>query len=262
MGLLDGKKGLIYGIRNNRSIAWGCAKSLAREGAELAVTFLGEREDSDVRSLAAGLGDSVKVVQNCDLTNAEQVTALHETLEKELGQLDFVIHAVAFARRDDMINRFTETSAAGFALALNVSAFTLVTAARAAEPLMREGGSILTLTYLGGERVIPGYNVMGVAKAALESSVRYLASDLGAQKIRVNAISAGPVMTLSGRGIPGFSKLFKAVESVAPLGKATDIDEVGDTAAFLVSNWSRGITGETIYVDSGYHILGVLTELE
>lgn len=262
MGLLDGKKGLIYGIRNSRSIAWGCAQSLAREGAELAVTFLGDREEGDVRKLSAELGDSVKIIQNCDLTNPEQVSALHETIRAEFGRLDFVIHAVAFARKEDLSGRFMDTSSDGFNLALNISAHTLIVAAQAAEPLMTDGGSILTLTYLGGERVIPGYNVMGVAKAALESSVRYLASDLGPQKIRVNAISAGPVMTLSARGVANFSKLYKTVGEIAPLGKATDIEEVGDTAAFLCSTWSRGITGETIYVDSGYHIVGVLTELE
>ncbi|MCX6366426.1 MAG: enoyl-ACP reductase [Armatimonadetes bacterium] len=259
MGFLEGKKGLIYGVRNQRSIAWGCAQSLAREGAELALTFLGEREEQDVRKLSPELGDAVKLIQGCDLTQPDQVEALHTAIKESLGQLDFVIHAVAFAKKDDLSNPFVQTSADGFALAMNVSAYTLVAAARAAEPLMTEGGSILTLTYLGADRVIPNYNVMGVAKAALESSVRYLASELGPKKIRVNAISAGPVMTLSARGIAGFTGLYKAIADVAPLRKATDIDEVGDTAAFLCSNLSRGITGETLFVDSGYHIVGMIT---
>lgn len=259
MGFLEGKKGLIYGVRNQRSIAWGCAQSLAREGAELALTFLGEREEQDVKKLAPELGGAVKLIQGCDLTQPEQVEALHAAIKETLGQLDFVIHAVAFAKKEDLSNPFLQTSADGFALAMNVSAYTLVAAARAAVPLMTEGGSILTLTYLGAERVIPNYNVMGVAKAALESSVRYLASELGPQKIRVNAISAGPVMTLSARGIAGFTGLYKSIAEIAPLRKATDIDEVGDTAAFLCSNLSRGITGETLYVDSGYHIIGMLS---
>jgi enoyl-[acyl-carrier protein] reductase I len=259
MGFLEGKKGLIYGVRNQRSIAWGCAQSLAREGAELALTFLGEREEQDVRKLSPELGDAVKLIQGCDLTQPDQVEALHTAIKESLGQLDFVIHAVAFAKKDDLSNPFVQTSADGFALAMNVSAYTLVAAARAAEPLMTEGGSILTLTYLGADRVIPNYNVMGVAKAALESSVRYLASELGPKKIRVNAISAGPVMTLSARGIAGFTGLYKSIADVAPLRKATDIDEVGDTAAFLCSNLSRGITGETLFVDSGYHIVGMIT---
>ena len=259
MGFLEGKKGLIYGVRNQRSIAWGCAQSLAREGAELALTFLGEREEQDVRKLSPELGDAVKLIQGCDLTQPDQVEALHTAIKESLGQLDFVIHAVAFAKKDDLSNPFVQTSVDGFALAMNVSAYTLVAAARAAEPLMTEGGSILTLTYLGADRVIPNYNVMGVAKAALESSVRYLASELGPKKIRVNAISAGPVMTLSARGIAGFTGLYKSIADVAPLRKATDIDEVGDTAAFLCSNLSRGITGETLFVDSGYHIVGMIT---
>ncbi|MBB6052127.1 enoyl-ACP reductase FabI [Armatimonas rosea] len=262
MGFLEGKKGLIYGVRNQRSIAWGCAQSLAREGAELALTFLGEREEQDVKKLSPELGDAVKLIHGCDLTQPEQVESLHAAIKESLGQLDFVIHAVAFAKKEDLTNPFLETSVEGFGLALNVSAYTLVTAARAAEPLMTEGGSILTLTYIGADRVIPNYNVMGVAKAALESSVRYLAHELGPKKIRVNAISAGPVMTLSARGISGFTGMYKSVAEVAPLRKATDIDEVGDTAAFLCSHLSRGITGETLYVDSGYHILGMLTGME
>ena len=259
--LLAGKKGLIYGVRNERSIAWGCAQSLAREGASLALTFLGEREEKDVRKLAPTLpNDAVKVIAQCDLTNEEHIAALHQQLRADFGTLDFVVHAVAFAKKEDLSGRYVETSADGFALALNVSAYTFVAAARAAEPLMTNGGgALVTLSYIGGERVVPNYNVAGISKAALESSVRYLANDLGPQNIRVNAISAGPTMTLSARGITGFTDMYKVHGQVSPLRHSTTIDEVGDACAFLVSPWARGVTGEVLYVDSGYHILGFPT---
>jgi len=257
MGLLDGKRGIIYGVRNSKSLAWGCAQSLAREGAQLALTFLGEREEKDVRQLAPTLpGGEQVMIQGCDLTKDEQIAELHNLLTVEFGQLDFIIHAVAFAHREDLMGRYVDTSRNGYVQALDVSAYTLVAATKAAEALMTDGGSVITLSYLGSERVVPNYNVMGVAKAALEASVRYLANDLGPSKIRVNAISAGPTMTLSARGISGFSDMYKEASDKAPLRKNTTIDEVGDTAAFLVSDWSRGITGEVIYVDSGLHILG------
>jgi len=257
MGIFEGKQGVIYGVRNEKSLCWGCAQSLAREGARLALTFLGEREEKDVRKLAPTLpGGERTLIQGCDLTNEEQVAALQDTLANEFGRIDFVIHGAAFAHRDDLSGRFVDTSRAGFAQSLEVSAYTLTVAAKAAEPLMTQGGSILTLTYLGAERVVPNYNVMGVAKAALEASVRYLASDLGPEGIRVNAISAGPTMTLSARGITGFSDMHRESRERAPLRKNTTIDEVGDTAAFLLSHWARGITGEVIYVDNGLHILG------
>jgi len=257
MGILDGKRGIIYGVRNERSLCWGCAQSLAREGARLALTFLGEREEKDVRKLAPMLpGGDTAVIRGCDLTDDAQIEALQETLALEFGRIDFVIHGAAFASREDLSGRFVNTSRAGFAQALDVSAYTLTAAARAAEPLMTEGGSILTLTYLGSERVLPNYNVMGVAKAALEASVRYLANDLGPQGVRVNAISAGPTMTLSARGITGFTDMHREAKERAPLRKNTTIGEVGDAAAFLLSDWARGITGEVIYVDNGLHILG------
>ena len=257
MGILEGKQGIIYGVRNDRSLCWGCAQSLAREGARLALTFLGEREEKDVRKLAPTLpGGDRTVIQGCDLTDDAQIGALQETLTREFGRIDFVIHGAAFANREDLSGRFVNTSRAGFAQALDISAYTLTAAARAAEPLMTEGGSILTLTYLGSERVLPNYNVMGVAKAALEASVRYLASDLGPQGVRVNAISAGPTMTLSARGISGFTDMHREARDRAPLRKNTTIGEVGDAAAFLLSDWARGITGEVIYVDNGLHILG------
>jgi enoyl-[acyl-carrier protein] reductase I len=256
MGLLEGKKGLIYGLRNERSAAWGCAQSLAREGATFALTYYGEREEKDVRRLAGTLGEGVvPLVYPCDLTKPEQVTALHEELEKTLGKLDFVLHSVAFAK--GLNGRYVDVSYPDFEISLLSSCYTFVTAAKAAEPLLNPGASLVTLTYIGGERVIPNYNTAGVAKAALESSVRYIANDLGPQGIRVNAISAGPMMTLSARGIAGFVDTYKFVGETAPLRRGTDISEVGDTCAFLVSDWARGITGHILYVDSGYHILGL-----
>lgn len=256
MGLLEGKQGIIYGIRNERSLAWGCAQSLVREGARLALNFMGEREEKDVRKLAASLSSGKDIlVQKCDLSKDEEIETFHSLLSSEFGRIDFVIHAVAFAHRDDLAGRFVDTSRSGFNQALEVSAFTLNAVARAAEPLMTSGGSIITLSYLGAVRVVPNYNVMGVAKAALEASVRYLANDLGPGGIRVNAISAGPAMTLSARGISGFSEMYKQVAQHAPLRKNTTSDEVGDVAAFLVSDWSRSITGDIIYVDNGLHIM-------
>lgn len=258
MGLLAGKKGIIYGLRNERSAAWGIAKSLAREGATFALTFLGEREEKDVRKLAPQLGEgAVPLIAPCDLTNPEQVSALHEQLKETFGTLDFIIHSVAFAKGLD--GRLVDVSQPDFAISLQVSCYTLVTAVKAAESLLTEGSSIVTLTYLGGEKVIPNYNTAGIAKAALESTVRYLANDLGPQGIRVNAISAGPMMTLSARGIKGFVDMYKFSGEVSPLRHSTTTDEVGDTTAFLVSPWSRGITGHVLYVDSGYHILGMPT---
>lgn len=257
MGLLDGKKGLVYGVRNDRSMAWGCAKSLAREGAELVLTYLGEREEKEVRALAPRLGDAVKLIAPCDLTKADQVEALHAQIAETFGSIDFMVHAVAFAKKEELSGRYADTSPEGFALALDVSAYTMVTAARAAAALMPDGGAMVTMTYLGSERVVPNYNVMGVAKAALEASVRYLANDLGPQKIRVNALSPGMTLTASALGIAGFRDMYRRIPETAPLRKATDPDEVGDACTFLVSPWSRGITGEVIYVDSGCHILGL-----
>ena len=257
MGLLDGKTGIIYGVRNERSIAWGCAKSLAREGAKLALTFLGEREEKEVRKLAATLGDGVvPLIAPCDLTNPEQVAAVQTALgETFAGKIDFVVHAVAFAK--GLSGRFVDVSSDDFDVSLNVSAYTLVTATKAAEPLMTGGGSVITLTFLGGERVFPNYNTAGIGKAALESCVRYLAADLGAGKIRVNAISAGPVKTLAAKGITGFGDMYRFAKDSTPLPQSTTIDEVGDTCAFLVSDWSRGTTGEVLFVDHGYHLLGM-----
>jgi len=257
--LLEGKKGLIYGVRNDRSIGWGCAKSLAREGAQLAFSVFGDREEKDMNKLAPSLPENaVKLIAQCDLNRDDQIAALQERVAEVFdGTLDFVIHSVAFAK--GLSGRYVDVSADDWLISLQSSAYTLVTAARAAEPLMTEGGSITTLTYIGGERVIPNYNSAGIGKAALESSVRYLAADLGPKNIRVNALSAGPTMTLSARGISGFGDMYKQHAQISPLRHSTTPDEVGDACAFLTSHWARGITGEVIYVDSGYHILGFPT---
>ena len=254
--LLQDKVALIYGVRNERSLAWGCARSMAREGAKLVLAYLGEREEKDVRKLASSLDGASVLVHPCDLTDDTAIAALHSYIEAEAGRLDVMLHAVAFAKKEDLAGRFVDTSREGFAMALDVSVYTFVAAARAAAALMKDGGSMLTLSYLGGDRVVPNYNVMGVAKAALESSVRYLASDLGPQNIRVNAVSAGPTMTLSARGIAGFTDLYRDVPTSAPLRHNTVIDEVGDMCAFLASDLARGTTGEVVFVDSGMHILG------
>jgi enoyl-[acyl-carrier protein] reductase I len=256
MGLLDGKKGLIYGVRNERSIGWGCARSCAREGATLALTFYGEREEKDVRKLAPTLGENAApLLAPCDLTEPEQIAALHERIGAEFGGLDFVVHSVAFAR--GLSGRHVDNTADDYLLSIHSSAYTLVAAARAAEPLMKNGGgSIVTISFLGGERVVPNYNTAGISKAALESSMKYLASDLGPQNIRVNAISAGPVQTLSARGIAGFGDMYRVHREVAPLRHNTTPDEIGDACAFLVSPLARGITGDVIFVDGGYHVLG------
>jgi len=254
----SGKRGLVLGVANRRSIAWGIAKRLAEEGAELAFTFQGERLEKGVRELA----DSVNspLVAECDVRSDEEVERLfREVGERFDGGLDLLVHSVAFAAAEDLEGRFVDTPRDRFWLALDVSAYSLVSCARAAEPLMaaRGGGSILTMTYLGGERAVPHYNVMGVAKAALDASVRYLAWDLGAKNIRVNAVSAGPVRTLAARSIAGFPTMEAIVEERSPLHRRIDADDVGAAAAYLLSDDARNVTGTTLYVDSGYHSMGM-----
>jgi enoyl-[acyl-carrier protein] reductase I len=253
--LLEGKRGLILGVANKRSIAWGIAQSVSREGARLALTYQGERLKENVLELAATLKDPV--ILPCDVTRDEDLQALAQGVQKELGGLDFVVHAVAFALREELDGEFLNTSREGYRIAQDVSSFSLTALAKAVAPLMTNGGSIVTLTYLGGERVVPHYNVMGVAKAALEMSVRYLASDLGPKGIRVNAISAGPIKTLAAAGVHGLSKMLEYHRTHAPLRRNTDQDEVGDTGLFLISPLSRGITGEVIHVDGGFHVMGM-----
>jgi enoyl-[acyl-carrier protein] reductase I len=254
--LLEGKTGLIMGIANKRSIGWGIANSVNSAGARLVLTHQNERLGENVRELAPLLNNPI--VLPCDVASDEQIQALMDRIREEAGHLDFLVHALAYAPRDALSGMYAETKRADFAVALDVSAYSLAAISRAALPLMQDRqASIVTLTYFGSERVIQNYNVMGVAKAALEASVRYLANDLGPHGIRVNAISAGPIKTLASSAVSGISNMIKLHAERAPLRKQVGIDEVGDTALFLVSSLSRGISGEVIYVDGGYHILGV-----
>lgn len=254
-GLLEGKKGLILGVANKRSIAWGVAQSCANQGAELAFTFQGERLEENVRELAGTLKGSL--VMPCDVMKESELDAAFGKIKQEWGGLDFVAHCIAYAQADDLKGEYLKTKKDGFDMSMGVSAYSLTAVCQKAAPLLeaRGGGSIVTLTYLGGDRVSPEYNVMGVAKAALQSSVRYLSYDLGPKNIRVNAISAGPVQTLAARGISGFMDMYKIAREKAPLRRNTTPEEVGDTALFLVSNLGRGITGQTIFVDNGLSIL-------
>ena len=258
--LLQGKTGLILGIANKRSLAWGIAQAVAREGARLAVTFQGERLEENVRGLAAGL--EKPVILPCDVSRDEDLDALADSVKRELGGIDFVVHAVAYALREELDGEFLNTSREGYRIAQEISSYSFTALARRAAPLMEgRAGSLVTLSYLGGERVVPHYNVMGVAKAALEMSVRYLAADLGPRGIRVNAISAGPIKTLAASGVHGLSKMLEYHRTHAPLRKNTEQEEVGDAALFLVSRLSRGITGEVLHVDGGYHVMGMAADL-
>ena len=258
--LLQGKKGLIIGVANKHSIAWAIAQSAVREGARLAFNYQNERLKGNVEELVKTI-DGAKAYQ-CDVGNDEEIAAMMAGVEADLGKLDFLVHSVAYAPREDLMGEFINTTRQGFLTAMDVSAYSLIALARVALPLMKDGGSIIALSYLGAERVVPHYKVMGVAKAALESAVRYLANDLGPRGVRVNAISAGPIRTLAARGVPGITKGVAHHREVAPLRKATEQAEVGDTALFLLSSLGRGITGEVIYVDGGYHILGTLASME
>jgi len=259
--LLEGKVGLVLGIANKRSIAWGIAQAVSREGARLAVTYQGERLEENVRELAAGLRDPV--ILPCDVSRDEDIDALVGSVKKEVGGLDFLVHAVAYALREELDGEFLNTSREGYRVAQDISSYSLTALARRASPLMEgRGGAIVTLTYLGGERVVPHYNVMGVAKAALDMSLRYLAADLGPRGIRVNAISAGPIKTLAASGVHGISRMLEYHRTHAPLRKNTEQEEVGDAALFLVSPLSRGITGEVIHVDGGFHVMGMSAEVQ
>jgi enoyl-[acyl-carrier protein] reductase I len=255
-GILEGKSALIFGVANRRSIAWGIAQALAAEGAKLAFTYQGERIEAGVRELAGSLGSSL--VLPCDVTNDGDLDAVFEAVGNEVGGLDILVHAVAFAAREDLEGRFTDTKRANFAMALDISAYSLTAMVQRAEPLMEKngGGSVVTMTYLGGERAVQNYNVMGVAKAALDASMRYLAMDLGVKNIRVNAISAGPIRTLAARSISGFTVMEEHYEKRSPMRRNVDANEVGQTALFLCSPMSSGITGEIIHVDAGYHSIG------
>ena len=254
-GILSGKRGLVMGVANNRSIAWGIARAAREAGAELAFTYQGEALERRVRPLAAELGAAV--VGHCDVTDGASIDAVFAEVDKLWGGLDFVVHCIAFSDKDELTGRYIDTTEGNFTKSLLISCYSFTAVAQRAEKLMKDGGSMLTLTYYGAEKWMPHYNVMGVAKAALEASVRYLAADLGEKNIRVNAISAGPIKTLAASGIGDFRYILKWNEYNAPLRRTVTIEEVGETAAFLVSPMSRGITGEILHVDAGYHVVGM-----
>jgi enoyl-[acyl-carrier protein] reductase I len=253
--LMAGKKGLIMGVANDRSIAWGIAKAAHAQGAELAFTYQGEALKKRVEPLAESLGSNM-VIQ-CDVTDLGSVDSLFETLKEKWGKLDFVLHAIAYSDKDELKGRYVDTSPENFSQSMMISCYSFTAISQRAAPLMTDGGSLLTLTYLGGERVVPHYNVMGVAKAALEASVRYLAEDLGSDGIRVNALSAGPMKTLASSGIGDFRYILKWNEFNSPLRRNVTLDDVGGAGLYLMSDLSRGVTGETHHVDCGYHIVGM-----
>jgi enoyl-[acyl-carrier protein] reductase I len=254
-GILAGKRGLIMGVANNRSIAWGIAKAARSHGAELALTYQGDALKKRVEPLAAELGGIV--VGHCDVTDPATIDAVFDKVRESWGTLDFVVHAIAFSDKDELTGRYVETSEENFTKSLLISCYSFTAVAQRAEKLMTNGGSLLTLTYYGAEKWMPHYNVMGVAKAALEASVRYLAADLGPQNIRVNAISAGPIKTLAASGIGDFRYILKWNEYNSPLRRTVTIEEVGETAAYFVSDMARGVTGEIFHVDAGYHVVGM-----
>lgn len=248
---MEGKKGVIFGVSNTHGIAYGIAKQLFEAGADIAFTYAGDTMEKRVRPIAEEM--NAKIIMNCDVTKEDEVKAVFAECEKVYGKIDFVVHAVAFANREDLMGEFINTSREGWDLALGVSSYSLISLARNARPIFNEGGSMLALTYLGGEKVVANYNVMGVAKAALESSARYLAEDLGAQGVRVNCISAGAVKTLAASGIGGFGKMLKAGAIKAPLKRNVTLEDVGKTGLYLLSDLSSGVTGEIIHVDCGCH---------
>lgn len=255
MNLLDGKKALVFGVANNRSIAWAIAQTLQEQGAEIGLSYGIPQLEKRVFPLAEQLG--ISFVEKCDVSSDEEIESVFAKARDHFGKLDILIHSVAYAPREELTGRFVDTSREGFRIAMDISTYSLVALTRAAVPLMTDGGSVLCMTYYGAEKVVPHYNVMGVAKAALEASMRYLAADLGRQNIRVNAISAGPIKTLSAAGVSGFRKMLGYVGERAPLRRNIDQKEVGQTALWLCSDLSSGVTGEVIFVDAGYHILGM-----
>ena len=257
MGLLDGRNALVFGVANDHSIAWGIAKALHAEGASVGFSSIESLIERRVRPLAESIGSTF--IEPCDVQSDEDIERVFARWGETTDHLDILVHALAFAKREDLDGGFVDTSRDGFALAMDVSAYSLVALARGARPYLRPGSSVLTLTYYGAEKVVSNYNVMGVAKAALEASVRYLAADLGPDGIRVNAISAGPIRTLAAAGIAGFKKMYSAFDDVAPLRTNISIEDVGKTAVYLGSDLSSAVTGEVIYVDGGFNIVGVPT---
>ena len=255
--LMKGKRGLVMGVANQRSIAWGIAQACADAGAELAFTYQGEALERRVMPLAESVGTKADLVMPCDVTDDTSLNGVFDKLKSAWGALDFVVHAIAFADKDELTGRYVDTSAGNFQTSLNISCYSFTAICNRAEKLMEKGGSLLTLSYYGAEKVIPHYNVMGVAKAALEASVRYLAADLGVKNIRVNSISAGPIKTLAAAGIAGLRMMLKWNEDNAPLRKNITIDEVGKAALYLLSDLSTGVTGENHHVDAGYNAIGM-----
>ena len=256
--LMAGKRGIIFGVANNRSIAWGITKAVVGQGAEIALTYQGEALKKRVEPLAEQVG--AKLVLPCDVTDTASMDAVFAAVEKEWGSLDFIVHAVAFSDKDQLDGRYVDTTEDNFAKTMNVSCYSLTAMAKRAEPLMKNGGSIVTLTYYGAEKVMPHYNVMGVAKAALETSVQYLAADLGKNNIRVNAISAGPIKTLAASGISDFRYILKWNEYNSPLRRTVTIEDVGGGGLYLLSDLSAGVTGEVLHIDAGYHVVGMKNE--
>jgi enoyl-[acyl-carrier protein] reductase I len=253
--LMKGKRGIIMGVANDKSLAWGIAQYLAAQGAELAFSFQGDALEKRVRPLADSLGS--KLILPCDVSSEESMDTVFQTVEKEWGGLDFLVHAIGFSDKNELRGKYVDTSPANFALTMNISCYSFTALAKRAYPLMKNGGSLLTLTYYGAEKVMPHYNVMGVAKAALEASVGYLAADLGRDNIRVNAISAGPVKTLAASGIGDFRYILKWNELNSPLQRNTTLEDVGGAALYLLSELGQGTTGEVLHVDSGYHVVGM-----
>jgi enoyl-[acyl-carrier protein] reductase I len=255
MGLLDGKVALIFGVANKNSIAWGIAQKFHEQGATIALSYGGEQLKKRVIPLAKQI--DCDFTRQCDVTDDEQMDVVFADVKERFGKIDILVHAVAYAKREDMGGRFVDVSRDGFKLALDISAFSLIAMAKRAEPLMTDGGSIMSLSYYAAEKVMPRYNAMSVAKAALETITMYLANDLGPHGIRVNAISAGPIKTLAAAGVPGFKTMYKYAEQVAPLRKMVTQEDVGDTALYLASHLSRTVTGEILHVDAGFNILGL-----
>lgn len=254
-GLMAGKRGLILGVANNRSIAWAIAKACAAQGAEIALTYQGDAFKKRVEPLAAEIG--AHLAGHCDVTDMASLDAVFDDIARKWGKIDFLVHAIAFSDKEELDGRYIETSRDNFLRTMDISVYSFTTVAKRAEALMPDGGSLLTLTYYGAEKVMPHYNVMGVAKAALEASVRYLAVDLGGKNIRVNAISAGPIKTLAASGIGDFRYILRWNEYNAPLKRPVALEEVGDSGLYLLSDLSRGVTGEVHHVDSGYHVVGM-----
>ena len=257
-GLMQGKRGLIMGLANDKSLAWGIAKRLHEQGAELAFSYQGEALAKRVKPLAESLGSDFLI--DCDVSDMAALDTAFETLAERWPTIDFVVHAIGFSDKNELRGKYVDTSLDNFLMTMNISAYSLVAVTKRAEPMMREGGSILTLTYYGAEKVVPHYNVMGVAKAALEASVKYLANDLGPQNIRVNAISAGPIKTLAASGIGDFRYILKWNELNSPLRRNVTIEDVGGSGLYFLSDLSSGVTGETHHVDAGYHVVGMKQE--